>query len=105
VSAGGIATVVVAGLVIAVIVGLARLGTGADLVLTYQDGRLHVRGRLTAPRANEVRVFFQRELRPKGKVTVRVDGPKGRTPRIRVSGALTKGEMQRVRNALTLILG
>lgn len=104
-SGGDLASAAVVGLVIAAILGLAGAGLKSDLTLVYQRGELKVRGTLAPARANDVRAFFRRELKPSGKVTVRVDGPRGRTPKIRVSGALSRGEVQRIRNALTLILG
>jgi hypothetical protein len=82
-----------------------RRGLGADFTIELRrDGRVLVRGRVSAGKAGAIRSFFARDLGVRHPVSVRGSFGPGRTLRLQFSGRLTPGQRQQARNFLSELL-
>jgi hypothetical protein len=74
---------------------------GSDFVIRYRGGGdVRVRGQVPLGKAALIREFFARDLRPSGGVTVHGRYGAKRALKLSISGALSAGQRQRVRNFL-----
>ena len=76
-----------------------------DCIVRFKDGRIHVRGRLTAGLQQRLERYLSTELPSVQRLRIDISYPRAsKALRIRVRGRLSAGERQMIRNFLLMEL-
>jgi hypothetical protein len=77
----------------------------ADCLIRFKNGRLHVRGRMTAGLQQRLEQFLLSEFSTARRLRIEISYPRASKPlRIRMRGRLSAGERQMIRNFLLMEL-
>ena len=81
------------------------IGFGSDFFIVRNRRRISIKGRISAKKASELRVFLQDDFPENVRFAVAGTVIRGKSYRFKWAGRLSQGDQQRVRNMLIEVLG